>query len=328
MCWRCADCATAFAMTLPRRAKCTATPMGAMRREIEPFKRSLAQGRKYPVDESRNIYKSNREDSMLLRPVREQLGLGSDKDRRSSKDDQVEKSEESSVNWNAGTYMERQDLEDVMREHMEKDTPDFLRPIDDVLERTSNKDYVYKVSRDNRPTRERSDFVDYSSLLARHRRQEENDRIRAEIASYQKPLVMKRRREPVEQIPSFLELRMRHDGLSQKPKTSRTRKSDNGKFMEVDPDDDLMIPCSFDLLRYGQKDEERLRRRCDLKNLSSIERYTSPSPPPPPKYGSGQIEYMVDEMDSIKLADTRLLRHEKAEYPKPREMRAMLAEEI
>jgi len=140
--------------------------------------------------------------------------------------------------------------------------------------------------------------------------------------------VMKRRREPVQQAPTFYELRMRHDGASQNQKSTRKLKSSNGKYMEVESDDDLMIPCSIDKLRYGQNDEERISRRCDLENLNFADRYSTPSPPPQPKYGSGQIEYMIDEMDSIKFADTRLLRHERAELPKTPEMRGMLAEDF
>ena len=56
-------------MVLPRRAKCPLTGLGAMRRELEPFKRQLAQGRRHLADnkyDDVSKYRREREDNQVL----------------------------------------------------------------------------------------------------------------------------------------------------------------------------------------------------------------------------------------------------------------------
>ena len=55
-------------MVFPRRAKCPLTGLGAMRRELEPFKRQLAQGRRHLADskyDDVSKYRREREDNQV-----------------------------------------------------------------------------------------------------------------------------------------------------------------------------------------------------------------------------------------------------------------------
>jgi len=278
-----------------------------MRREIEPFKRSLAQGRKYPLTEPANKYRMNREDRELLRPVSEQLGRFQSSNREGATETEGATSrgrpddDDEDLLRPVDQYLEKQSLEEFMRAQEQKGTPDFLQPIDDYLQKQDNKDQVYKSARElsGRRFGKSSDegFLDYSSLVQHHQRQQEKEQLQAELAALRAPLY-KRRKEPVEKAPSFMELRLRHDNAIKKPKTSRLWQRDNGKVMEVEDDDDLLLPCTLDLLKYGQNDDERLKRRCDLETLRVVEGSRSPSPPPPqPPLRSYDASYDSDVFD-------------------------------
>jgi len=257
-----------------------------MRRAIEPFKRSLAQGRKYPLTEPTNKYRVNREDDELLRPVGEYLGRGhtSDyKERQGTSQETRPKIDDDDEDLlrPVGDYLEKRDIDEYLRAEAQKGTPEFLQPIDDYLERESNKDHVYKTKRDLRPARRQNDFADYDDLINRHQRQQEKEQLQAQIAALNAP-VFRRHREPLQKPPTFLELRMRHDNAAKKPNSSRVRQGESGSYVEVRPDDDLILPCSLDVMKYGRNEDQRLKRRCDRETVRKINAFGPPSPPPPP----------------------------------------------
>jgi len=232
-------------MVLPRRAKCPLTGLGAMRRELEPFKRQLAQGRRHLADnkyDDVSKYRREREDNQLLRPVSEVLGRsnnfgsGSSASKNNNGDDDLL--------LNPNDYLEKQHIDEFTNK--DKEMPEFLQPIDDLLERASNRHDVTEANRASVTSQQsrNGDFLDYDLLMLKHKRAQEKRHLQMELAKFTSPqedFLTAGGRAPVKEPASYRKLRSRHDDVMN---------ASMRKMNSIEDDEDLLLPCSQEVLKY------------------------------------------------------------------------------
>ena len=94
----------------------------------------------------------------------------------------------------------------------------FLQPIDDLLERASNRHDVTEANRNAVTSQQsrNSDFLDYDLLMLKHKRAQEKRHLERELAKFTSPqedFLTAGGRAPVKEPLSYRQLRSRHDDV-------------------------------------------------------------------------------------------------------------------
>jgi len=230
-----------------------------MRRELEPFKRQLAQGRRHLADGKYNDvskYRREREDNQLLRPVGEVLGQSNNFESSNSRD---KRNNDDDLLMNPNDYLEKQHIDDFTRKEKGDEMPQFLQPIDDLLERASNRHDVTEANRRSSVDASQSrnnDFLDYDLLMLKHKRAQEKDYLRAELSKFTSPKTdfLPERAAPVRQPASYHQLRSRHDDVMNAPAR---------KMNSIEDDDELLLPCRQEVLKYSSPSTKTPKKSFD-----------------------------------------------------------------
>jgi len=266
-------------MVFPRRAKCPLTGLGAMRRELEPFKRQLAQGRRHLADnkyDDVSKYRREREDNQLLRPVSEVLGQSNNFE--SSSSTSKRNNDDDDLLMNTNDYLEKQHIDEFTNK--EKEMPEFLQPIDDLLERASNRHDVTEANRNAVTSQQsrNSDFLDYDLLMLKHKRAQEKRHLERELAKFTSPqedFLTSGGRAGVKEPLSYRQLRSRHDDVMN---------ASIRKLNSLEDDEDLLLPCSQEVLKYTSQKTPARKTFDDLmtSHLGDASRGSTPELLAPP----------------------------------------------